>query len=97
MNASKVGSSDWWLVIQSMPPSEALQHLNDFRASLVRHNQGTPEYIAAAKDLIKVNAEIKRFNLMLDNGRWYNACRNVLPPEQFDAVLAEKRILEGLK
>lgn len=94
MNASEVGSKDWWRVVQSMPPEEALIHLNDYRVSLVLYNVGHPQYITAAALLGKVKAEIKRFNRIIDNGRWYKACKNVLPPEMFDAVLVEKRRLE---
>ena len=94
MNASEPGSKDWWRVVQTMPPEEALIHLNDYRAALVIYNIGHPSYITAAAMLVKVNAEIKRFNRVIDNGRWYRACKNVLPPEQFDAVLMEKRRLE---
>ena len=94
MNASQVGSKDWWLVIQSMPFDEALAHLHDYRSSLVRYNLGEPQYVAATAELVKVNAEIKRNNRIIDNSRWYNACRNVLDKETFDAVLMEKRRLE---
>ncbi len=94
MNASELGSKDWWRVVQSMPPEEALTCLNDYRASLVIHNIGHPQYITAAALLAKVNAEIKRFNRIIDAGRWYRACKNTLPPEYFDAVLIEKRRLE---
>ncbi len=94
MNASEPGSKDWWRVVQSMPFEEALIHLNDYRASLVLYNIGHPQYITASALLGKVKAEIKRLNQVLDNSRWSRACRNVLPPEQFDAVLIEKRRLE---
>lgn len=97
MNASEVGSKDWWRVVQSMPHEEALIHLNDYRASLMAYNIGQPQYITASALLVKVNAEIKRFNRIIDSGRWYRACNNVLPPEQFDAVLLEKRRLEDLE
>ena len=49
---------------------------------------------SASAELIRVNAEIKRINRIIDNSRWYNACRNVLDRETFDAVLMEKRRLE---
>lgn len=94
MNASDVGSKDWWRVVQSMPPEEALMHLNDYRTSLMLYNVGQPQYVTAAALLGKVNTEIKRFNRLIDNGRWYRACKNVLDTETFDAVLIEKRRLE---
>jgi hypothetical protein len=31
---------------------------------------------------------------MIDDSRWYKACKNVLDQEMFDAVLMEKRMLE---
>jgi hypothetical protein len=94
MNASNIGSKDWWRVVQSMPPDEALMHLNDYRASLMIYNAGHPQYITAAAQIAKINAEIKRFNRVIDNGRWYRACKNVLDQEAFDAVIMEKRRLE---
>ncbi len=94
MNASQVGSKDWWLVIQSMPFEEALAHLHNYRSSLVRYNAGNPQYIAASAELIRVNAETKRINRIIDHSRWYNACRNILDQETFDAVIMEKRRLE---
>lgn len=94
MNASEVGSKDWWRVIRTMPHQEALVHLNDYRADLMIHNAGQPQYIAAAAMIVKINAEIKRLNLILDYSRWYRACKNVLDQETFDAVIVEKRRLE---
>ncbi len=94
MTASEVGSKDWWRVVQSMPFQEALIHLNDYRASLMVYNVGQPQYMAAAAQITKINAEIKRLNQIIDNGRWYRACKNVLDQDMFDAVLIEKRRLE---
>jgi hypothetical protein len=94
MTASDVGSKDWWLVIQTMPPEEALTRLNDYRASLLIYNAGQPEYINAATQIAKANIEIKRLNKIIDDSRWYRACKNVLDQETFDAVLMEKRMLE---
>ena len=94
MNASDIGSKDWWLVIRSMPFEEALMHLNDYRAALVELNIHEPQYISASQKLIKVNNEIKRLNRIIDNSRWYKACRNVLDQETFDVVIMEKRRLE---
>ena len=94
MNSSEVGSKDWWRVVQSMPFEEALIHLNDYRASLMIYNAGHPRYISAAAQITKINSEVKRINQVLDNSRWSKACRNILDPETFDNVLAEKRRLE---
>lgn len=94
MNASEVGSKDWWRVVQTMPHEEALSHLNDYRASLMVYNIGHPRYISACAQIAKINPEIKRINRLIDHSRWYKACKNVLDPELFDAVLTEKRRLE---
>lgn len=94
MNASDVGSKDWWLVIQTMPHEEALVQLNQYRETLVRENVGKPQYIQASSQVSKVNNEIKRLNRVVDDSRWYRACKNVLDQETFDAVLVEKRMLE---
>lgn len=94
MNASEVGSKDWWRVVQSMPPEEALIRLNDYRTTLMVYTVGHPEYIQSAARISKINAEIKRFNRIIDNARWYKACRNVLSQEDFDNVLMEKHRLE---
>lgn len=94
MNASQLGSKDWWRVVQSMPHEEALTHLNDYRASLMVYNVGHPQYIAASAQIAKINPEIKRINRIIDHARWYRACKNVLTPEMFDAVIVEKRRLE---
>lgn len=69
-------------------------HLTDYRASLVELNTHEPQYIAASQRLVKINAEIKRCNRMIDHSRWYKACYNVLDQETFDAVIMEKRRLE---
>lgn len=93
MNASEIGSKDWWTVIQTMPHIEALSHLNGYRAALVQETAGTPAYIAATAQLIRVNAEIKRINMVLSRNQWSEACRNVLTPELFEAVSTERRRL----
>ncbi len=94
MTASDVGSKDWWLVVQTMPPEEALTQLTDYRASLLIYNAGHPQYINASTQVAKINVEIKRLNRIIDDSRWYKACKNVLDQETFDAVLMEKRMLE---
>ena len=94
MNAAEVGSKDWWRVIQTMPHEEALIHLNDYRSSLLVYNAGQPQYITASSQVAKINVELKRLNRIIDDSRWYKACKNVLDQELFDAVLMEKRRLE---
>ncbi len=94
MNASEVGSPDWWSVVLTMPHQESLMYLNEYKISLLKHNVGTPAFNAAQTEISKINNEIKRINKLVDNGRWHNACRNVLDQKMFDAVLFEKRRLE---
>lgn len=94
MNASDVGSKDWWDVIRSMPWQEAWQHLNDYRSELMEVAVGTPNYGVAAGKLTKVNAEIKRINLMTDHARFTKAMRMVLTEEQYLLVMETKKELE---
>lgn len=94
MNASEIGSKDWWNVIRSMPWQEAWQHLNDYRAELMNVAVGTPRYITAGAQIAKVNAEIKRINLMTDHARFTKAMRMVLTEEQYQLVLETKKDLE---
>lgn len=86
MNASEVGSKDWWLVIRSMPPIEAMTHLNDYRAALLAENIGKSSYVQTAPVITRINAELKRLNMLMDNLRWSKACYEVLPPELFEKV-----------
>ena len=94
MNASEIGSKDWWTVIRSMPWQEAWQHLNDYRAELMAVSAGTPQYIIASAQISKVNAEIKRINIMTDRSRWEKAMRMVLTEEQYQLVIETKKELE---
>ena len=86
MNASELGSDDWWILVQSMPHSEAIGLLSSYKVELLKATAGTPQYIKASSQLTKVNFEIKRRNLILNEGRWKNICRQILPPELFDQV-----------
>lgn len=94
MNASEVGSKDWWSVIRSMPWQEAWQHLNDYRSELMVVTAGTPQYIKAAAQISKINAEIKRINIMTDRARWEKAMRMVLTDDQYQLVVQTKKELE---
>lgn len=89
MNASTAGSKDWWVVVQTMPHIEALQHLQEYKVSLLAAPPG-PE-------LTRVNMEIKRINTAIDNGRWYRACADTLPPELFEAVRVRKQQLQDME
>ena len=94
MNASQIGSADWWKVIRSMPWQEALVHLNDYKAELMVVSAGTPSYVVAGAQISKINAEIRRINVLIDQSRYVKAMRMVLTSEQFDLVQATKRELE---
>ena len=94
MNASEIGSADWWKVIRSMPWQEALVHLNDYRAELMVVAVGTPAYFQAAARIAKINSEIKRINILTDESRYLKAMRMVLTQEQMDLVIETKRELE---
>ena len=92
MNASETGSRDWWIVVLSMPIQERIDHLNGYKCSLLEQH-GTN--VEAATKLTRVNAEIKRANLLMNEGCWQNACRNILTEDQFHAVQMERRRLQG--
>jgi hypothetical protein len=94
MNAYEIGSKDWWLVVNSMPAYEALDHLNGYKAGILEKVSGQSDQIQSAKLLTRVNAEIKRRNLQIDRSSWREACKNVLDAELFEAVCAERRRLE---
>jgi hypothetical protein len=81
------------MVINTMPADEAVSHLNDYKAGIVEKMSGQSNQIQAAKLLTRVNAEIKRLNLQIDRSSWREACRNVLDPDQFEAVCAERHRL----
>ena len=92
MNASETGSRDWWIVVLSMPIQERIDHLNRYKCSLLEQH-GT--HVEAATKLTRVNAEIKRANLLFNEGCWQNACRNILTEDQLHAVHMERRRLQG--
>lgn len=94
MNASDWGSADWWVVVRTSPLQDALQRLHDYKSELLNVTVGHPEYITTSAKLQKVNQEIKRYNERLDSSRWYKACKEVLTPDDFDAVCVRKRMLE---
>jgi hypothetical protein len=94
MTAHEIGSKDWWLVVNTMPAIEALSHLNGYKAGILEELLGRTDQISSQKLMTRVNAEIKRRNLQIDMSSWREACRNVLDPEQFEAVCAERHRLE---
>jgi hypothetical protein len=94
MTAHEIGSKDWWIVVSTMPADEALCHLKGYKAGILEDLAGKPDQISAQKLLTRVNAEIKKRNRQIDRSSWREACRNVLDPEQFEAVCAERHRLE---
>lgn len=94
MNASEKGSTDWWKVIRTMPWQEALMHLNDYRAELLVVASGTSAHAKATAQVVKINSEVKRINVLIDESRYTKAMRMVLNQEQMDLVIEAKRDLE---
>lgn len=94
MNAHEIGSADWWLVVNTMPADEALSHLKGYKSKILEKVSGQKDQHQSAKLVTRVNDEIKRRNLQIDRSSWREACRNVLDPEQFEAVCAERHRLE---
>jgi hypothetical protein len=93
MNAHEIGGEDWWTVVSTMPADEALSHLNGYKAGILEKLSGQADQIQSQKLMTRLTAEIKRRNLQIDRSSWREACRNVLEPEQFEAVCAERHRL----
>ncbi len=93
MNASIRGSKDWWLVVQSMPAIEALQHVQDYREELLSATDGAPKPTEAAV-LSRLNVEIKRLNKCINEACWQKACRMVLDEDTFSNVYEVMRGIE---
>jgi hypothetical protein len=94
MNAHEIGSNDWWIVVNSMPANEALDHLNGYKSGILEKLSGQSDQIQSQKLMTRLNAEIKRRNLQIDRSSWRQACKNVLDVELFEAVCAERHRLE---
>jgi len=94
MNASEIGSNDWWLVVLSMPLDESLSELYRYRSLLLEATIGTPVYLENCKKITRVNDEIKRLNKNLTASRWNVICKRVLPPELYEEVRLQVRIAE---
>lgn len=86
--------NQWWLTIQSMPLSEALVMLRDYRAMLLRENGGDKGYFGASLEINRINAEIHRMSQVIDRSTLRQAMKNVLPPELYEAVMVERERLE---
>lgn len=98
MNASEIGSKDWWLVVLSMPAEEALSELTRYRSLLLEQTAGKSNYLEAAKKITRVNDEIKTINRRIEAGRWQAVCKKILPVELYSEVYMQVRILQdGLK
>ena len=94
MNASEIGSKDWWMVVLSMPVEETLSELFRYRSLLLEATIGTPAYLESAKKLTRVNDEIKTRNRKLSESQWQTVFRKVLPPELFEEVRLQVRIIQ---
>lgn len=88
------GSADWWRTVQSMPLSEALQHLNDYKAMLIERNHQQTQQIAAQALLTRVNAEIKRLNRLIGDASLKAIAKEVLPPEWYEQLCVAHRLAE---
>lgn len=98
MNASEMGSSDWWLVVLSMPMEEALYELHRYKSLLLEASIGNSVYKESAKKLTRVNDEIKIRNRRLNDCQWREVCKKILSPELFDEVHVQVCIIQdGLK
>lgn len=86
MNASEIGSNDWWLVVLSMPSEEALTALQTYKSLLLEATLGDSSYASAAKKITRVNFEIKRINRLMSDNQWREACKQMLPTELYDAI-----------
>lgn len=95
MNAHIKGSKDWWAVVLTMPHQEALMHLKDYKRQLLEVAAGTPEYLRVGHQITRINDETKRINTQLNHDAWWAACKNILSPDLFEAVIAEKRRIEA--
>jgi hypothetical protein len=82
------------VTLLGMPHVEALEHLQGYKSALLEKIVGTALHADASKHLTRVNAEIKRINMLTNEAHWQKAARNVLAPELFDAVQIERRRLE---
>ena len=94
MKASEIGSSDWWLVVLSMPMDEALSELTRYRSLLLELIVGTSAHLENTKKITRVNDEIKIINRRITESQWQTVCRKVLPPELFDEVRLQVRIIQ---
>lgn len=91
------GNKDWWLLVQSMPLTEAETMLRDYKATLLANNPvGSPNYFAAGVEVQRVNAELHRLSQIENRATWMKAMRNVLTPEQLACVCEERERLEQM-
>ena len=98
MNASEMGSPDWWLVVSSMPVEESLENLHRYKSLLLEASIGNSVYKESAKKLTRVNDEIKIRNRRVNDAQWQQICRKVLSPELFEEVRVQvSMIRDNLK
>lgn len=88
------GSDEWWLIVQTMPLHEALQHLHDYKAMLIEQNKGKPQQSAADSRLTRINAEIKRLNRLVSDSDLAHVAKEVLPPEWYERLIEAKKLAE---
>lgn len=97
MNASEIGSPDWWLVVQTSPMYEGERLLKDYKSTLLTKKAGTPEYLQAGATVAKINAEFHRIAQIQNRAKFTTAVKNVYGQEGVDAVKEELARLEFLE
>jgi hypothetical protein len=100
MNASEIGSEDWWKVVQSSPLLDAEMLLRDYKSVLLNYKVGLPEYIVYASMISKVNQELHRIAQIQNRCRFQVAIKNIYGQEGVDAINEERarlEVMEGIK
>lgn len=83
------GSPEWWIVVQSTKFSEAETMLRGYKAALMEAKIGTPEYVAAAATIHRINAEIHRLAQITNKITLRNVMRDMLDSEMYEAIITE--------
>jgi phosphoribosyl-dephospho-CoA transferase len=94
MNASEIGSNDWWLVVLSMPADESLENLQRYRSLLLEETVGTPAYLRNAIKITRINDEMKKITKRTTEAQWQAVCKRLLPPDLYDEVRMQIRIIQ---
>lgn len=93
----ELGSKEWWIVVQTSPLIQAELMLRDYKSVIINDKIGTIDTPAAQNLLSKVNAEIHLISQKQHRSSIRMAMKNILTPEQYEAVIAEQVRLESLE